>query len=75
MSGEREQDWSNFIQSLPPKEPRMCVFDLEYINNDGMNVSKLFFCYWLPDGTPLKVKLLYATFKENFKTHLDVGGK
>lgn len=53
----------------------MCVFDLEYTNNDGMNCSKLFFCYWLPDGTPIKAKLLYATFKENFKTHLDVGGK
>ena len=62
-TGQREEDWSNFIQALPNKDPRMCVFDLEYSNKDGMNCSKLFFCYWLPDGTPLKVKLLYATFK------------
>lgn len=61
--GEREEDWANFIQSLPAKEPRMCVFDLEYTNKDGMSCSKLFFTYWLPDGTPLKNKLLYATFK------------
>jgi hypothetical protein len=62
-TGQREEDWTNFIQALPNKDPRMCVFDLEYSNKDGMNCSKLFFCYWLPDGTPLKVKLLYATFK------------
>lgn len=61
------------MKSLPPKEPRMAVFDLEFTNNDGMNVSKLFFLYWLPDGTPLKIKLLYATNKESFKTSLDVG--
>ena len=62
-NGGREEDCANFIQSLPAKEPRMCVFDLEYTNKDGMNCSKLFFTYWLPDGTPLKTKLLYATFK------------
>lgn len=73
--GDREWNWAKFIESLPPKEPRMCVFDLEYTSNDGMNCSKLFFCYWLPDGIPLKQKLVYATFKENFKTYLDVGGR
>lgn len=73
--GDREGNWKKFMETLPPKEPRMCVFDLEYTNNDGMHCSKLFFCYWLPDGTPLKLKLTYASFKENFKTYLDVGGK
>lgn len=73
--GDREWNWAKFIETLPPKEPRMCVFDLEYTSTDGMNCSKLFFCYWLPDGTPLKQKLTYATFKENFKTFLDVGGR
>lgn len=51
----------------------MAVFDLEFTNSDGMNISKLFFVYWLPDGTPLKIKLLYATFKESFKSYLDIG--
>ena len=48
---------------MPAKEPRMCVFDLEYTSNDGMNCSKLFFAYWLPEGTPIKQKMTYATFK------------
>jgi cofilin len=73
--GAREQNWATFLSSLPKQEPRMCVFDLEFTSNDGMNCSRLFFCYWLPDGTPLKLKLTYATFKESFKTKLDIGGK
>lgn len=73
--GPREQKWGDFVAALPNKDPRMCVFDLEYTSHDGMNCSKLFFCYWLPDGTPLKLKLPYATFKESFKTKLDIGGK
>ena len=61
--GERGSDWKGFVSSLPAKEPRMCVFDLEYTSNDGMNCSKLFFAYWLPEGTPIKQKMTYATFK------------
>ena len=53
----------------------MSVFDLEYVSNDGMHCSKLFFSYWLPDNTPLKLKLTYATFKESFKAAMDIGGK
>ena len=30
-TGQREEDWSNFIQALPNKDPRMCVFDLEHL--------------------------------------------
>ena len=73
--GPREQKWGDFVNALPKLEPRMCVFDIEYTSKDNMNCSKLFFCYWLPDGTPLKLKLTYATFKESFKTKIDVGGK
>ena len=73
--GQREQNWNNFLQTLPDKEPRMCVFDLEFTNNDGMHCSRLFFCYWLSDGTPLKLKLTNATFKESFKTNMNIGGK
>jgi len=40
-----------------------------------MNVSKLFFCNWAPDAAPIKLRMLYATAKENFRTYLDLLGK
>ena len=73
--GEKEENWAKFISVLPPAEPRMCIYDLEYTSHDGMNCSRLFFFYWLPDGTPLKMKLPYASFKESFKAKIDVLGK
>lgn len=74
-TGDKEQNWGSFIASLPKAEPRLCVFDLEYTSHDGMKCSKLFFFYWLPDGTPLKMKFPYATMKESFKTKIDLLGK
>lgn len=53
----------------------MCVYKLEFVDGDNVNRSKLIFVYWAADGTPLKIKLLYATFKEALKTSLDIGGK
>jgi hypothetical protein len=53
----------------------MCVYKLEYVDGDNVNRSKLIFVYWSADGTQLKVKLLYATFKESLKNFLDIGGK
>jgi hypothetical protein len=41
----------------------MAVFDLDYATTDGMKCSRIVFCYWLPDGCPMKLKLLYATAK------------
>lgn len=35
-----------------------------------MHQSKLTFINWNPDEAPLKKKVLYATAKESFKTHL-----
>jgi hypothetical protein len=40
-----------------------------------MNISKLFFCNWSPDAAPIKVRMLYATAKEAFRTYLELSGK
>jgi hypothetical protein len=40
-----------------------------------MNIAKLFFCNWNPDIAPLKIRVAYATAKENFRSHLDLNGK
>ena len=73
--GQREENWGSFLQSLPPNDYRYCVFDIEYKTNDGMNCSKIFFCNWLAEGTPIKRKMLFATAKEAFKAYLDLNGK
>lgn len=40
-----------------------------------MNVSKLIFINWNPDGSPLKGRVLYSTSKESFKSYLDLNTK
>lgn len=40
-----------------------------------MKVSKIFFCGWFPDAAKIKVKMLYATAKESFRSYLDLNGK
>ncbi len=40
-----------------------------------MNVSKIFFCSWSPDATPIKARMLYATGKEGFKGYLNLNNK
>ena len=40
-----------------------------------MKISKIFFCGWFPDAAKIKVKMLYATAKENFRAYLDLNGK
>lgn len=40
-----------------------------------MEISKLVFITWNPDGAPLKGRVLYAASKEAFKKYLDIGTK
>jgi cofilin len=60
---------------LPPTEYRFGVYDIEFKTNDGINSSKIFFTAWLPEGTKIKIKMLYATGKESFKSYLDLNTK
>lgn len=48
------------------------MFDAEFVNQDGMSISKLIFVYWLPDTVPLKVRVPYAASKETLRSQ--VGG-
>lgn len=51
------------------------MFDLNFTNSDHMNIAKIFFCNWNPDSAPIRVRVAYATAKENFRSHLDLNGK
>jgi len=73
--GERPENWEKFLEALPEKEYRYCVFDFEFTNEDKMAISKMIFINWSPDGAPIKNKILYATAKESFKKYLDLNTK
>ena len=73
--GARNEGWQDFVESLPEKDFRYCVFDFEFTNKDNMNISKLIFVNWNPDEAPIKHRVLYATAKENFKKILDLNNK
>jgi hypothetical protein len=60
---------------MPANLPRYGIFDFEFTNADQMNISKLLFIYWLPDNTPIKAKVPYASAKEKFKARLNAALK
>jgi cofilin len=73
--GPRNSTWDEFINSMPANLPRYGIFDFEFTNADQMNISKLLFIYWLPDNTPIKAKVPYASAKEKFKARLNAALK
>jgi cofilin len=60
---------------MPDNIPRYAIYDFEFTNSDQMNISKLLFIYWLPDTTPIKAKIPYASAKEKFKAKLNAALK
>lgn len=73
--GPKDQTWEEFIEKLPSCEFRYGVYDFSYTNEDKMNISKVLFVNWNPDEAPIKLRMIYATAKESFKSYLGLNGK
>ena len=65
--GQLSTSFDSFHQDIPPNEPRFIVFDLEFRNNDGLNLNKIIFIHWCPDTSRVNEKMVYASTKENLK--------
>ncbi|KAK4863137.1 hypothetical protein LT330_010573 [Penicillium expansum] len=74
-----EQDYEVFRQKLVSAvdaegnpAPRYAVYDVQYdLGSEGKR-SKIVFITWVPRETSIKVRMIYATTKEQVRRFLDV---
>ncbi|OJZ85406.1 hypothetical protein ASPFODRAFT_34320 [Aspergillus luchuensis CBS 106.47] len=67
-----EKNYEAFLQRLTSAHdndgkpaPRYAIYDVEYdLNEDGRS--------WMPDVTPTRIRMLYASTKEQLRRSLDV---
>lgn len=62
--------YEEFVEGLPENEPRYAVYDYEFATTDGRKNSKVVLFSWLPDSTPIKHKMVYASSKSTLRTTL-----
>ena len=60
--GASDEAYENLLKNLPKAEPRYVVVDFRYKTNDipPRDVAKILYIYWCPEGTPAKLKFVYA---------------
>jgi len=51
-------------------EPRFAVFDFEYDSGEGLR-KRIAFINWIKDDMPVRLKMLYASSKDNIRKKLD----
>ena len=64
-----DEDYDNFIASLPEQEPRFAVYDFPY-EKDGGQRSKITFITWAPDDAKIRQKMVYASSKDALRKAL-----
>lgn len=69
--GERQSTWQDFLAALPDNDCRYGVFDFDFQTPDGQKLHKMIFLNWAPDTARVKAKMMYASTKDFFKSHLD----
>ncbi|CAL5433064.1 unnamed protein product [Camellia sinensis] len=69
--GTPEQSYDDFTAVLPADECRYAVFDFDFITNENIQKSKIFFIAWSPDTSRVRNKMVYASSKDRFKRELD----
>nr|ACJ84098.1 unknown [Medicago truncatula] len=69
--GEPAQGYEDFTACLPADECRYAVYDFEYLTEENVPKSRIFFIGWSPDTARVRSKMIYASTKERFKGELD----
>lgn len=70
--GGPEESYEEFTNSLPEKDCRYAIYDFDFVTEDNLQKSKIFFIAWSPDVSRVRTKMLYASSKDRFKRELDV---
>lgn len=63
--------FQDLLDKLPADEPRYLVLDWNVENDDGCQLSKIFFVSWVPDTCKAKTKMLYASSKQALRNALE----
>ncbi|EPS73519.1 actin-depolymerizing factor, partial [Genlisea aurea] len=69
--GEPTQTYEDFTASLPAQECRYAVYDFDFLTEDNVPKSRIFFIAWSPDTAKVRNKMIYASSKDRFKRELD----
>lgn len=76
--GKENASWEDFVERLTSKEKDGCygIYDYEIEYQGGRQPAKeIVFVAWVPDNMPVKLKMIYASAKQPFKTQLGSGLK
>ncbi|KAK4408839.1 Actin-depolymerizing factor 2 [Sesamum angolense] len=69
--GEPSETYDDFTASLPADECRYAVFDFDFMTEENVPKSRIFFVAWSPDTARVRNKMIYASSKDRFKRELD----
>ncbi|PON75303.1 ADF/Cofilin/Destrin [Trema orientale] len=69
--GEPNQNYDDFTASLPENECRYAVYDFDFLTEENVPKSRIFFIAWSPDTSRVRNKMIYASSKDRFKRELD----
>ncbi|KAI8968539.1 hypothetical protein BDF20DRAFT_896944 [Mycotypha africana] len=63
-------EYQEFLDELPPSEPRYAVFDFEFEKGAEGKRNKITFYTWIPDTSKIRQKMLYASSKDALRRKL-----
>jgi cofilin len=69
--GEPGQGYEDFTACLPADECRYAVYDFDFLTEENVPKSRIFFIAWCPDTSRVRSKMIYASSKDRFKRELD----
>ncbi|XP_052201638.1 actin-depolymerizing factor 2-like [Diospyros lotus] len=69
--GEPANSYEDFTASLPADECRYAVYDYDFVTQENVQKSRIFFIAWSPDTSRVRSKMIYASSKDRFKRELD----
>ncbi|EYU36258.1 hypothetical protein ABFS83_14G250700 [Erythranthe nasuta] len=69
--GEPVQTYEDFTANLPADECRYAVYDFDFVTDENVPKSRIFFIAWSPDTAKVRSKMIYASSKDRFKRELD----
>nr|GMC93026.1 DNA-binding protein HEXBP-like [Ipomoea batatas] len=69
--GGHEESYADFTSALPRDECRYAVYDFDFTTDENCQKSKIFFIAWSPETSTVRMKMVYASSKDRFKTELD----
>ncbi|KAL3523787.1 hypothetical protein ACH5RR_016621 [Cinchona calisaya] len=69
--GEPTNSYEDFAANLPADECRYAVYDFDFMTEENVPKSRIFFIAWSPDTSKVRSKMIYASSKDRFKRELD----